>query len=148
MNPDLAAPCQTELKTGMAWSVLAEIHTLLKALVRNGTPAAVDLRSLPLTTADRDELEQLLGKGELKCSLSLMGSTEVWETAFTGVWWIRHLGAEDQVSSESIEISLIPEILKSHPDDAALAELRLAERLGQGPGLAAQQEMEETRHDA
>ena len=133
MNPDLAAPCQTTLKTGMAWSVLAEIHALLEGLAETGAPAAVDLRSLPLTTADREELEELLGRGELRCSLSLLGKTEVWETAYPGVWWVRHYGAEDRVSSESIEITLVPEILKAHSDDVRASERRLAERLDRGP---------------
>jgi hydrogenase-1 operon protein HyaF len=148
MNPDLAAPCQTTMKTGMAWSVLTEIHALLEGLAETGAPAAVDLRSLPLTTADRDELEQLLGRGELRCSLSLLGKTEVWETAFAGVWWVRHLGAEDRVSSESIEITLVPEILKAHTDDVRASERRLADRLDRGPGSDEQQEREETQHDA
>lgn len=147
MNPDLAAPCQSTMKTGMAWSVLTEIHALLDGLVNGGTAAAVDLRSLPLTTADRDELEALLGKGELRCSLALLGKTEVWETAYTGVWWVRHLGADDRVSSETIEITWVPEILRAHPDDVAEAERRLAERIDQGPGVKHEQEPEEATHD-
>ncbi len=147
MNPDIAAPCQTTLNTGMAWSVLSEVHTLLKRFAETGETGAVDLRGLPLTSADREQLEELLGRGEVPCSLSLMGRSEVWETAFPGVWWIRHLGAEDKVASETLEITNVPDILLAHPDDITAAAIRLERRLDQGPAAVTSPELEESTHD-
>lgn len=134
MNLDLAAPCQTSLNTGMAWSVLAEVHTLLERLAAEGESSAIDLRGLPLTTSDRTQLEALLGKGEVRCTLSLMGRSEVWETAFPGVWWVRHLGGEDKVATETLVIDRVPDILLAHPDDITGACGRLGQRLREGPG--------------
>ncbi len=147
MNPEIAAPCQTTLNTGMAWSVLTEVQGLLERLAETGETAAVDLRGLPLTSADREQLETLLGRGEVECELALMGRTAVWETAFPGVWWVRHLGAEDKVSSETIEITTVPEILLTHHDDIAAASGRLAQRLAEGPGAKEETVSEEIRHD-
>jgi hydrogenase-1 operon protein HyaF len=147
MNPDIAAPCQTTLNTGMAWSVLSEVHTLLKRFAGTGETGAVDLRGLPLTSADREQLEALLGQGEVQCTLSLMGRTEVWETAFPGVWWVRHFGGEDKVSSEALEITNVPDILLAHPDDITAAALRLERHLDQGPAAVPSPELEESTHD-
>jgi hydrogenase-1 operon protein HyaF len=120
------------MNTGMAWSVLTEVHTLLGRLASHGETAAIDLRSLPLTEADRAELEALLGAGEVRCSLELMGRTEVWETAYTGVWWVRHRGAQDRVASEELAITTVPDILQSHPADIVGAAARLGQRLAAG----------------
>jgi hydrogenase-1 operon protein HyaF len=117
------------MNTGMAWSILTEIRTLLKQLAETGEPAAIDLRSLPLTTADRAQLEELLGRGEVSVSLEVLGRTEIWETGFSGVWWIRHMGACDQVSSEEIAVTAIPDILRAHPVDIAAAADRLVNTL-------------------
>ncbi len=125
MKRDASAPCQTSMNTGMAWSILTEIRTLLHQLAETGEPAAVDLRSIPLTTADRAQLEELLGKGEVSASLDVLGRTEVWETGYPGVWWVRHMGAGDQVSSEEIAITPVPDILRAHPVDIDAAADRL-----------------------
>lgn len=126
MKRDASAPCQTMMNTGMAWSVINEISTLLDRLASQGETSSIDLRSLPLTDADRAQLEELLGRGEVRASLDLMGGSEVWETSLAGVWWVRHEGAGGQVSSEEIAITQIPEILRAHPADieASAAQLR------------------------
>jgi len=130
-------------------------RVLAEQLVRRCEPERLDAKA-PIDAAklvesgilrrSRDGV-RLLGKGELRCSLALLGKTEVWETAYTGVWWVRHLGADDRVSSETIEITWVPEILRAHPDDVAEAERRLAERIDQGPGVKHEQEPEEATHD-
>jgi len=133
MNRDASAPCQTSLNTGMAWSVLSEIGALLARLAEHGESASIDLRSLPLTDADRTQLQELLGRGEVTASLDLMGRSEVRETGFAGVWWIRHMGAGEQVSSEEIAVTPVPEILHSHPADIAASVARLQHRLKELP---------------
>ena len=125
MNRDASAPCQTSLNTGMAWSILSEIRTLLGRLAEHAESSAIDLRSIPLTEADRIQLEELLGRGEVSASLEVLGRTEVWEIGYTGVWWVRHMGAEDQVSSEEIAITPVPEILRAHPVDIVASAERL-----------------------
>ncbi len=118
--------------TGIARSVLAEIGELLDALAcAGGTPAAIDLLSLPMTEADRVELEALLGRGDVDAKLDIAGPSEVWETGYSGVWWVRHYGANDAVAVERIEITALPDILMSHDDDIAAAAARLRSDLAQ-----------------
>ncbi|MDE1922212.1 MAG: hydrogenase expression/formation protein, partial [Gammaproteobacteria bacterium] len=99
------------------------------ALARGGEAAAIDLRSLPMTVADRGELESRLGRGEVSVKLELGGASELWETRYSGVWWVRHKGDDDRVASERIEITAIPEILKSQEEDVAAAAARIREEV-------------------
>lgn len=129
MPRDNAAPCLSERATGMAMSVLTEIHQMLEALAESGQAGSIDLRSLPLSDADRAELEQALGRGEVQASMDLAGESEVWETTYPGVWWIRHKGAGGKIATEEISVCRIPEILKTHPVDIEAAAARLKQEL-------------------
>ena len=129
MKRDNSAPCMTGNTTGMAWSILAEIGELLTALSEHGEAGAIDLRSLPLTDADRDQLEEILGRGEVQVELDLAGASEIWETSYSGVWWIRHKGAEDKIATEEIAVTPVPEILITHAADIAAASKRIRQDL-------------------
>ena len=129
MQRDNAAPCLSDRATGMALSVLAEVSRMLVTLAGSGEPGSIDLRSLPLSDADRAQLEELLGRGEVQVELELAGASEVWETAYPGVWWIRHRGAEGKIATEEISICPIPQILITHPADIEAAASRLRKEL-------------------
>jgi hydrogenase-1 operon protein HyaF len=141
--PERGASCLDGQTTGMAWSVLAEVGRLLECLAQTGEPGYIDLRSLPLTDADRGELESLLGRGEVRVDLSLAGASEVWETAYAGAWWIRHRGAGERIAAEEIAVCPVPEILKTHPADIQAAARRLRRDLQQ-PRPDAAAELSET----
>ena len=131
------APCLDERPTGMAYSVLAEIGRLLEELTESGARGAIDLRSLPLTEADRAQLTELLGPGEVTAELDVGGRSTVRETAFAGVWWIVHRGAGDKVASEEIAVCPVPSILVSHEADIAAAARRMRQTLEEAiPGQA------------
>ena len=115
--------------TGMAYSILAEIGQLLTALSEHGEEGAINLRSLPMTDADRSQLEEILGRGEVQAELDLAGASEVWETSYNGVWWIRHKGAGDKIATEEIAVTPVPEILMTHPADIAAASRRIRQDL-------------------
>jgi len=129
MSRDNGAPCLSDRATGMALSVLAEIGRMLEALVESGQAGSIDLRSLPLSDVDRTQLEEVLGHGEVRAQLDLAGESEVWETTYPGVWWIRHRGAGGKVATEEISVCRIPEILLTHPVDIEAAAGRLREEL-------------------
>lgn len=129
MNRDSAAPCLSDRTTGMALSVLTEIGRMLETLADSGEPGSIDLRSLPLSDADRAQLEETLGRGEVRAELELVGASEVWETAYPGVWWIRHRGAGDKIATEEISVCPIPQILITHPADIEAAASRLRNEL-------------------
>ncbi len=136
------APCISGRSTGMAWSVLAEIGQLLETLAATGETAAIALRGLPLTDTDRQQLDDLLGYGEVRAELDLAGVSEVWETSYAGVWWIRHKGADDRIACEEIAITPIPEILKTHPVDINAAAIRVRQDLDSTASLPHDREIE------
>ncbi len=115
--------------TGMADAVLREVAELAAKHDAGGGPAAVELTSMPLTSLDRAEIEKRLGRGEVSATIESAGRSDVWETAYAGVWFVRHLGLEGQVATETIEICPAPLILFSHPDDRRAASARLGEDL-------------------
>jgi hydrogenase-1 operon protein HyaF len=127
------------LRTGMAESILREVARALAALAATGARDAIDLRSLPMTAADRDALQTALGRGEASVTLQAAGTSEIWETRFAGVWWLRHFGGDGRVAAELIEITPVPDIVTAHPDDigAAAAALRAEmERISEEAGHA------------
>jgi len=142
--PERGASCLDGQTTGMAWSVLAEVGRLLQRLAADGEPGFIDLRSLPLTDADREQLESLLGRGEVHADLDLAGRSEVWETAYAGAWWIRHRGAGDRIASEEIAVCTVPEILKTHTADIQAGARRLLRDLQQSRPDAAAKPSETT----
>jgi hydrogenase-1 operon protein HyaF len=129
VNRSNVTACLDGQTTGMAWSVLSEVGSLLEKLARDGEESAIDLRSLPMTEADRAQLEELLGRGEVRAELEVAGASEVWETAYPGAWWIRHRGAGGRIASEEIAVCRIPEILVTHPVDIAAAAARIRDEL-------------------
>jgi hydrogenase-1 operon protein HyaF len=116
-------------RTGMAQSLLREVSRALSALAETGTRDAIDLRSLPLTTGDRADLEVALGRGEVAATFDASGQSEVWETRHPGVWWVRHLGGDGRVAAETIEITPVPDILAAHPDDIRAGAANLVAEL-------------------
>jgi hydrogenase-1 operon protein HyaF len=107
----------TQASTGMAQAVLFEIAEYLQDLAENGQRHVIDLSSLPMSDVDKQELETLLGTGEVRITLQTIGESSIHETRYSGVWWIKHYNPERQLLSELLEIARIPEIVQSHPED-------------------------------
>lgn len=103
--------------TGMANAVMNELSDHLKRLADEGETNIVDLLSLPMTEADINELADMLGVGEVKATISSIGTSSIRETAYRGIWWVTHYGDDEKVVSELIEITQVPEILITHMDE-------------------------------
>ncbi len=110
-----------EPRTGMAHAVLSELSDHLPALVDEGKQHVIDLTSLPMTETDKRELQDLLGKGEVSITLSTIGDSQIFETKINGIWWIKHYGADGQLISELIEITRVPDIIKSHSEEIRIS---------------------------
>ena len=110
----------------MADAVLAEIAENLAAAAASEATTRIELTAMPLTVADRADLEERLGRGEVVATIESAGRSDVWETQFSGVWFVRHYGENDRPASECIEIGAVPAILLSHRADMAAAATRLA----------------------
>lgn len=122
--PESLIPCTPPL-TGMTDSILSEIAERLRAFALSGEGTVIDLRSLPMSNADRDDLEARLGRGEVEVKLHVSGQSDIWETAFAGVWWVRHFDGDGRIAAEELNITSVPDILRAHPDDARTAATRL-----------------------
>ncbi len=117
-------------RSGLVQAALDEVAALLADLATGGAGGAIDLRSLPLAEADRAELGALLGHGEVEVRLAIGGTSDVYETAYAGVWWLRHRAADGSVSSEQIAVTPVPDIIPADPTDIRAASVRLACDLG------------------
>ena len=75
MKRDADAPCMNTQSTVIARSFLTDIRQMLDALNEKGTVCSFDLRSLPLTDPHREQVEELLGRGEVHAELDLAGTS-------------------------------------------------------------------------
>ncbi len=132
MNGSQIPPGPAHGRTGMSDAILREIEQVLAHFVETGESGAINLRAMPMTDADRGELEDKLGQGEVSVILTVAGTSEIWETAISGVWWVRHRGEGGRIVSEEIVVTRVPEILTTHPDDAREGLVRLQALLEAG----------------
>ena len=92
-------------------AILNEIATLLEQVASTGEAAAIDLRSLPMSPADRAQLLEALGPGEVEITLRADGDSNIRELGVQGVWWTEHRDRNGDVIACFIEIGRVPEIL-------------------------------------
>ncbi len=116
---------------GSIQPILREIETLLARLVETERGGAIDLRSLPMSPDDYQKLKEVLGEGEVGATLDAMGPTQVRETSIHGVWWVTHHNSDETIVAEFIEVTVMPEILLTHPADARVGLDKLRSRINQ-----------------
>jgi hydrogenase-1 operon protein HyaF len=114
---------------GGVTAVLHEIVTLLERLATVAEPAAIDLRSLPMSPQDRAELQRVLGEGEVQATLNAEGISRIQETRVPGVWWVEHRDRQGELIAEMIEVTRVPEILASASDEIAAGARALREQI-------------------
>ncbi len=118
-------------QTGMLLALLRELDEALRALIMEETCHVVDLSTLPLSTTDRTMLNSVLGEGEMCIDLEALGRSQIRESSFPGVWWVRHEGPDGKLLADHIEVTYIPEIVPAHASDVLKGQVRLAERIEQ-----------------
>ena len=106
--------------TGNAPPLLRELAEQVKHLLATGESSAIDLSALPLTPADLDWLREKLGTGEISVTLQANGESTLNETACPGIWWVTHHNERGAVTSQLIEVALVPELVKAHPQDVQI----------------------------
>ena len=130
----LSAPLPLAAPDGVAAALLHEVAALLERLAADpGFSETIDLHGLPLTDAERSQLRQRLGDGEVDARLEIAGPTRITETAYAGVWWLRHADADDRPVLEQIVVARVPALLLAHPEDIVDAASRMAAELA-SPG--------------
>ena len=111
------AQIEEAYSVGNIRALLAEIAARLEKLASNGETGMIDLNSLPLAPGEYEQLRQTLGQGEVTARIEAIGASEIIETHYPGVWWVTHYNVEGDIVADMIEITTIPEIIKSQPED-------------------------------
>jgi hydrogenase-1 operon protein HyaF len=106
-------------------AIVYEIKQSMDAFIQTGKTGVIDIRSLPLSEKARHELKKKLGRGEVEAKALLAGDTEIYETTYSGVWWVTHKNLDDKVVAEHIEIGVIPAVLCAHIEDIKIAQEKL-----------------------
>ena len=134
--PDTATP-QFNIQIGneLTWNVqplLHEIKHALRKLIESGDSSIIDLRSIPLAPGEEDIIINTLGCGEVHARLNALGPSEIVETRFAGVWLITHFNEDNSIIGRFIEITALPDILKSQAEDMEFALAQLEGELDNG----------------
>jgi hydrogenase-1 operon protein HyaF len=117
--------------TGLSIALLPEIFAHLQELVeklKQGpvfTQEIISLRGLPMTKEDIEDLDKHLGRGEVDAKVVIAGNSDIWETAYSGVWRVRHFSGDNRIIVDDVVIATIPEILIAHKDDISASVLRM-----------------------
>lgn len=133
---DIGIEVRAETKEGLGTginAILYELVGMLETLLDTGRGSAIDLRSLPLAPGEYEQLRSTLGEGEVSAEVDALGPTRIRETAIHGVWWITHYNTHDQVLAEFLEVTEVPQLLKTECDDIREGLDLLNERLASYP---------------
>jgi hydrogenase-1 operon protein HyaF len=122
---DISVTVEPPGSPGQVLAILNELQFKLKTLIEQGNNDSIDLRTLPLFPGDYELLKETLGYGEIHVSIEAMGPTEIYETAIPGIWWVTHYNSQDENVAEYIEITELPELIKTDPVEIQQAGARL-----------------------
>ena len=115
--------------TGNALPVLHEVRHALADLIEKNKTAIIDLGAIPFAPGDERVLDSILGDGEVHAVLQTLGDSHVRETSICGVWRVDHMDTSGEYQSRFIEVTYLPEILKTHFEDAVKGLETLTARL-------------------
>jgi hydrogenase-1 operon protein HyaF len=104
--------------------LLHEIRHALAQLLEQGKETVIDLRGIPLAPGEEVAIEQALGEGEVRATLSALGPSEIRETSFPGVWLVTHYN-NNQIVGKFVEVAAVPALLMSQTEDMAAGLERL-----------------------
>jgi hydrogenase-1 operon protein HyaF len=124
-----AIPVRTEICSGNVAPLLHQIRHCLRQLHDSGVTAQLDLKSIPLAPGELDKILAFLGDGEVRAEFESLGRSELRESAYPGVWIVTHFDELAEVKALFIEVTYVPQILQSQPEDVLDAVTRLERRL-------------------
>ena len=120
---------RSHLSTGNARPVLQEILTSLQKLIETGEETTIDLGAIPFAAGDERIFDDILDDGEVKAEIDALGQSHIRETGIPGVWRIDHFDQNGETLSRFVEITFLPEILKTQRADAEEGLAQLTSRL-------------------
>ena len=111
--------------------LLHEIRHALEKLAQDGESTTIDLSSIPFGPGDKEQLLDVLGKGEVDASVDAMGTTRVHESRFSGVWLVEYLSVSGEELATHIEVTRCPSLLVTPQQDLVDAAEALKARLAE-----------------
>ena len=124
----IAVPQSFGLGVFNAPPLLAEINEAIALSgPDNAVPHSINLSLLPHTEDDLTVLDQLLGKGPVTVLSRGYGNCRVMSTGLRHTWWVRFYNSQDALILNSIEISMLPDVVAAAPEDIADSAGRLRE---------------------
>ncbi len=120
-----------DYSVGNLSAILSEIASRLEKLAAHNESSLIDLKSLPFSPGEYEQLRIALGRGEISARLDAIGNSEINETQFPGVWWVTHYNVEGDIIADLLEITAIPSILPSQPEDVRGGLARLKQLIAQ-----------------
>jgi hydrogenase-1 operon protein HyaF len=112
-----------------ALPVLHEIRHALSQLLETAESTIIDLSAIPFGPGDKERLLETLGRGEVSATVDSLGLTQIYETAYPGVWIIEYLSPQDTTLALHIEITTLPSLLATPREDISDSLLQLENRL-------------------
>ncbi len=108
-------------------ALLSEIESKLETYACNGEESTIDLRCLIGMPHDVELLRKTLSVGEVSATINTFGSSSAQETAVPCVWWVSHRDFDGSRQGEFIQITEVPDLLRSDrlSIKKGLAELRV-----------------------
>ncbi len=123
------SPAGPPASHGNATPILHEILHALRRLQQDAEPTTIDLGAIPFGPGDAEQLQEILGRGEVTVQLHALGNSEIWETAYPGVWFLEHNNTLGERIAWQIEVTRIPTILQTPSEDLAESIDRLVGQL-------------------
>ena len=133
MNPAPGRQFNIHAGNELTWNVkpiLHEVRHALEKLINKGEASIIDLRSIPLAPGEEETIIDTLGHGEVHARLDALGPSEIYETQYAGVWLVTHYNDNDNIVSRFIEVTELPDVLKSQREDVVHALNGLVTELG------------------
>jgi len=124
-----AIAVKIERASGNVPPLLHEIRHALALLLEHGESTCIDLKSMPLAPGEEDRIVAALGSGEVRAEVDALGFSEIAETAFPGVWVVSHCDERGAIQARFIEVTQVPDVLRSQHSDIADGLARLTTRL-------------------
>ena len=128
ISPDTTPVC-SNVATGNVAPLLHEIRHALRRLANGEDGTVIDLKRLPLGPGEEEQIEQALGTGEVRAEVDALGPTLIQETSYPGVWLVTHMNADGVVVARFVEVTYIPELLRSQQTDIDAGIDRLEDEL-------------------
>lgn len=137
MSTFAGIPVAVELASGNVAPLLHEIGHALERLVGLGEPSILDLRGVPLAPGEEGRILEFLGTGEVHAELEAGGRSTVNESRFPGVWVVTHHDPAGEIVGRLIEITFVPDIIRSHAEEVRDSRERIAREVQFMSGTAA-----------